>query len=126
MYSDMLCSVVTETAHAHVQKLVHELHIILLEKRVLRIYVRQTSNALVQDSVTEMNELAGWAWVGGDTSAADLDAQDIQLADMSPEDLLDAAQTILKPGNLTISVKRDPAIVPGDLAPLLTSLRNVL
>ena len=86
----------------------------------------QTSNALVQDSVTEMNELAGWAWVGGDTSAADLDAQDIQLADMSPEDLLDAAQTILKPGNLTISVKRDPAIVPGDLAPLLTSLRNVL
>ena len=86
----------------------------------------QTSNALVQDSVTEMNELAGWAWVGGDTSAADLDAQDIQLTDMSPEDLLDAAQTILKPGNLTISVKRDPAIVPGDLAPLLTSLRNVL
>ena len=85
-----------------------------------------TANTLVQDSVSEMNELAGWAWVGGDTSAADLDAQHIQLADMSIEDLLDAAQTILKPGNLTISVKRDPTIVTGDLAPLLASLRDVL
>ena len=85
-----------------------------------------TANTLVQDSVSELNELAGWAWVGGDVSQADLDAQAKQLADMTPEDLLDAAQTILHPGNLTISVKRDPAIVPGDLSPLLASLRDVL
>ena len=85
-----------------------------------------TANTLVQDSVSELNELAGWAWVGGDVSQADLDAQAKQLADMTPEDLLDAAQTILHPGNLTISVKRDPTIVPGDLSPLLASLRDVL
>ena len=105
--------------------------------RRLSVYVRPvrleqaramfaTENALVQDSVMELNELAGWAWVGGDVSEADLDAQAIQLADMTPEDLLDAAQTILKPGNLTISIQRDPAVVPGDLAPLLASLRDVL
>ena len=84
------------------------------------------ANTLVQDSVGELNELAGWAWIGGDTSAADLDAQAIQLEDMSSEDLLDAAQTIFKPGNLTISIKRDPTIVAGDLTPLLASLRDVL
>jgi len=84
------------------------------------------ANTLVQDSVTELNELAGWAWVAGDTSSADLDAQAIQLAEMSSEELLDAAQTIFKPENLAISIQRDPAVVPGDLAPLLASLRSVL
>lgn len=85
-----------------------------------------SANTLVQDSVSELNELAGWAWVAGDTSTADLDAQAIQLAEMSSEELLDAAQTIFKPENLTISIQRDPAVVPGDLAPLLASLRSVL
>ena len=117
--------------------LVESLRKVFAYLRRLTVYIRPvrmdqaramflTANTLVQDSVSEMNELAGWAWVGGDTSAADLDAQHIQLADMSIEDLLDAAQTILKPGNLTISVKRDPTIVTGDLAPLLASLRDVL
>ena len=117
--------------------LVESLRKVFAYLRRLTVYIRPvrmeqaramflTANTLVQDSVSEMNELAGWAWVGGDTSAADLDAQHIQLADMSIEDLLDAAQTILKPGNLTISVKRDPAVVPGDLAPLLASLRDIL
>ncbi|MBR3763863.1 MAG: insulinase family protein [Clostridia bacterium] len=117
--------------------LVESLRKVFAYLRRLTVYIRPvrleqaramflTANTLVQDSVGEMNELAGWAWVSGDTSAADLDAQHIQLADMTPEDLLDAAQTILKPGNLTISVKRDPAIVTGDLAPLLASLRDVL
>ena len=117
--------------------LVESLRKVFAYLRRLTVYIRPvrmdqaramflTANTLVQDSVSEMNELAGWAWVGGDISAADLDAQHIQLADMSIEDLLDAAQTILKPGNLTISVKRDPTIVTGDLAPLLASLRDVL
>ncbi len=85
-----------------------------------------SANTLVLDSVSELNELAGWSWVSGDTSAADLDAQALQLAEMNAEELLDTAQTILKPGNLTISLKRDPTVVPGDLGPLLRSLRDVL
>lgn len=84
------------------------------------------ANTLAQDSVTELNELAGWAWVAGDVSRADLDAQGVQLSDMTPEDLLDAAQTVFKPENLTISIKRDPAAVPGDLSGLLAELRGML
>lgn len=85
-----------------------------------------SANTLVLDSVGELNELAGWAWIAGDVSAADLDAQAIQLAEMSEAELLDAAQTIFKPENLTISIQRDPAIVTGDLAPLLANLRGTL
>lgn len=83
-------------------------------------------NTLVQDSVSELNELAGWAWVSGDVSRADLDAQTAQLNEMSPEDLLDAAQAIFKPENLVISIQRDPAVVPGDLSELLRELRDML
>lgn len=85
-----------------------------------------TANTLAQDSITELNELAGWAWVADDVSRADLDAQLSQLDEMTPEELLDAAQTVFKPGNLTISVRRDPAIVPGDLSALLEELRGML
>ncbi len=103
----------------------------------LTMYVRPTrleqmraqfacDNALAQDSITELNELAGWAWVAGDVSRADLDAQAVQLDDMTPEDLLDAAQTIFKPENLTISIQRDPAVIPGDLSDLLAELRGML
>ena len=117
--------------------LVESLRKVFAYLRRLTVYIRParleqaramfaTANTLVQDSVTELNELAGWAWVSDDTSNADLDAQESQLADMTPEDLLDAAQTIFKPGNLSISIQRDPAIVPGDLRPLLASLRDVL
>ena len=117
--------------------LVESLRKVFAYLRRLTVYIRTarleqarlmftTSNTLVQDSVGELNELAGWAWVGGDASNADLDAQKIQLADMTPEDLLDAAQTILKPNNLTISIQRDPTLVPEDLAPLLAELRSML
>ena len=106
------------------------LHRLTVYVRPVRLEQARTAfacaNTLVQDSVSELNELAGWAWVSGDTSAADLDAQNIQLEDMTPEDLLDAAQTIFKPGNLAISIKRDPNVVPGNLTPLLASLRDVL
>ena len=84
------------------------------------------ANTLVKDSVSELNALAGWAWVAGDVSRADIDAQNVQLADMTPEDLLDAAQTIFRPENLSISIQRDPVVVPGDLSGLLSELRGML
>ncbi len=83
-------------------------------------------SALTQDNVSEMNELAGWAWVAGDSSRADLDAQSSQLNDLSAEELLDAAQTIFKPENLVISVERDPEVVTEDMDKLFTELRNML
>jgi len=105
--------------------------------RRLTMYVRPTrlqmirtqfasANAMALDSISELNELAGWAWVAGDVTRADLDAQGTQLADLSAEELLDAAQTIFKPENLTISIQRDPSIVPGDLSELLDELRGML
>ena len=83
-------------------------------------------HALTLDNISEMNELAGWAWVAGDSSRADLDAQASQLNDLSPEELLDAAQTIFKPENLVISVERDPETVQEDLPELFQELRNML
>ena len=83
-------------------------------------------HALTQDNISEMNELAGWAWVAGDPSRADLDAQASQLNDLSAEELLDAAQTIFRPENLVISVERDPEIVQEDMGELFRELRSLL
>ena len=83
-------------------------------------------SALTQDNVSEMNELAGWAWVAGDASRADLDAQSSQLNDLSAEELLDAAQTIFRPENLTIAVERDPEAVAEDMEMLFRELRGML
>ena len=83
-------------------------------------------HALTQDNVSEMNELAGWAWVAGDSSRADLDAQAAQLNDLSAEELLDAAQTIFRPENLVISVERDPEAVQEDMGKLFAELRGML
>ena len=83
-------------------------------------------HALTQDNISEMNELAGWAWVAGDSSRADLDAQASQLGDLTPEELLDAAQTIFRPENLTIAVERDPEAVQEDMDKLFAELRNML
>lgn len=103
----------------------------------LNVYVRpirleqvrshfSVGHALTQDNVSEMNELAGWAWVAGDASRADLDAQAAQLNDLTPEELLDAAQTIFRPENLVISVERDPDAVQEDLDELFRELRSLL
>ena len=103
----------------------------------LNVYVRpirleqvrshfSVGHALTQDNVSEMNELAGWAWVAGDASRADLDAQAAQLRDLSPEEVLDAAQTIFRPENLVISVERDPEIVQEDMDELFQELRSLL
>ena len=83
-------------------------------------------HALTQDNISEMNELAGWAWVAGDSSRADLDAAAAQLNDLTPEELLDAAQTIFRPENLVISVERDPETVQEDMEELFRELRDKL
>ena len=112
------------------RKVFRYLHRLTRYVRPIRLNQIRTSfavqNALAMDSVSELNTLAGWAWVAGDVSRADLDAQASQLADLSAEELLDAAQTIFKPENLVISIQRDPAVVPGDLSGLLAELRDML
>ncbi len=119
------------------EKLVESLRKVFKYLHRLSVYIRPirleqvrshfaVGHALTQDNISEMNELAGWAWVAGDSSRADLDAQAAQLNDLTPEELLDAAQTIFKPENLVISVERDPEAVQEDMAELFQELRNTL
>ena len=119
------------------EKLVESLRKVFQYLHRLSVYVRPirleqvrshfaVGHALTQDNISEMNELAGWAWVAGDSSRADLDAQAAQLNDLTPEELLDAAQTIFKPENLVISVERDPEAVQEDLDEVFQELRDLL
>lgn len=119
------------------EKLCESLRKVFMYLHRLSMYVRPirlnqvrshftVGHALTQDNISEMNELAGWAWVAGDVSRADLDAQAAQLGDLSAEELLDAAQAIFRPENLCISVERDPETVTEDLDKLFAELRNML
>lgn len=119
------------------EKLCESLRKVFMYLHRLSMYVRPirlnqvrshftVGNALTQDNISEMNELAGWAWVAGDVSRADLDAQASQLNDLSAEELLDAAQTIFRPENLCISVERDPNAVAEDMDQLFAELRGML
>ncbi len=106
------------------------LHRLTMYVRPIRLNQVRTqftaSNAMAIDSISELNDLAGWAWIAGDVSRADLDAQTSTFADLTAEELLDAAQTVFKAENLCISIKRDPNVVPGDLSGLLGELRDML
>ena len=119
------------------EKLVESLRKVFNYLHRLNVYVRPirleqvrshfaVGPALTQDTISEMNELAGWAWVAGDASRADLDATAAQLNDLTPEELLDAAQTIFKPENLVISVERDPEAVQEDLGEVFQELLTLL
>ena len=119
------------------EKLCESLRKVFMYLHRLSMYVRPirlnqvrshftVGSALAQDNISELNELAGWAWVAGDPSRADLDAQASQLDDLSAEELLDAAQTIFRPENLSISVERNPDLVAEDMDALFTELRNML
>ncbi len=119
------------------EKLAESLRKVFKYLHRLSVYVRpvrleqvrshfSVGHALTQDNVSEMNELAGWAWVAGDSSRADLDAQAAQFNDLSAEELLDAAQTIFRPENLVISVERDPEAVQDDMSELFAELRGML
>lgn len=103
----------------------------------LRMYVRPIrleltrtqftdNHDLMLDSAEAMNELMGWGWLADDLSRADLDAAAQMYDDLTIEDLLDAAQSVFRPENLTVSIQRDPAKTPRSLRPLLTELRGVL
>lgn len=117
--------------------LVESLNSVFELLRRLRLYVRpvrltqtrmQFTDNLVfyLDDVSEMNELMGWSWMADDLSRADLDAQAQMYDDLTCEDLLDAAQSVFRPENLTISIQRDPARTPRGLKALLTRLRETL
>ena len=119
------------------EKLTESLRKVFMYLHRLSMYVRPirlnqvrshftVGSALAQDNISELNELAGWAWVAGDPSRADLDAQASQLDDLSAEELLDAAQTIFRPENLSISVERNPDLVAEDMDKLFEELRNML
>lgn len=119
------------------EKLVESLRKVFKYLHRLSVYIRPirleqvrshfaVGHALTQDNISEMNELAGWAWVAGDSARADLDAQASQLNDLTPEELLDAVQTIFKPENLVISVERDPEAVQEDLGEVFRELRELL
>lgn len=119
------------------EKLVESLRKVFMYLHRLSMYVRpirlnqvrshfSVGHALAQDNASEMNDLAGWAWIAGDSSRADLDAQAAQLNDLSAEELLDAAQTIFRPENLVIAVERDPNAVSEDLDKLFQELRGIL
>lgn len=84
-----------------------------------------TNNAMLTDDTGALNDRLGWAWMSGDTAQADLDAAAAQYNELSAEDLLDAAQTVFRPENLSIAVQYDSEIV-GDIAPLLNTLRESL
>ncbi len=119
------------------EKLAESLRKVFMYLHRLSMYVRPirlnqvrshftVGSALAQDDVSELNSLAGWAWVAGDVSRADLDAQASQLNDLSAEELLDAAQTIFRPENLCISVQHDPAVQKEDLDRLFRECRQML
>ncbi len=84
-----------------------------------------TNNAMLCDDTAALNDRLGWAWMSGDTAQADLDAAAAQYNELTAEELLDAAQTVFRPENLSIAIQHDPNMT-GDLAPLLLQLRNML
>lgn len=84
-----------------------------------------TNNAMLCDDTSALNDRLGWAWMSGDSAQADLDAAAAQYNELTAEELLDAAQTVFRPENLSIAIAHDPEIT-GDLTPLLLQLRNML
>lgn len=108
-------------------ELLHRLKLYVRPVRLTQTRMQFTDNLVFyQDDISGMNELMGWSWMADDLSRADLDSQAQMYDDLTCEDLLDAAQSIFRPENLTISVQRDPTQTPKSLKPLFTSLRTLL
>lgn len=78
------------------------------------------------DDVSGLADLMGWSWMADDLSRCDLDAQAQMYDDLTCEDLLDAAQSVFRPENLTMSIQHDPAVAPKNLKPLMRELRDML
>ncbi len=105
------------------------LHRLTMYVRPARLYQLRTqfttNNAMLTDDAPALCERLGWAWMSGDNSQADLDAAAAQYSELTAEELLDAAQTVFRPENLSMAIAYDSQTV-GDIAPLLGALRNML
>lgn len=84
-----------------------------------------TNNAMLCDDTAVLNDRLGWAWMSGDTAQADLDAAAAQYNELTAEELLDAAQTVFRPENLSMAIQYDPEVV-GNLSSLLQQVRDML
>lgn len=116
-----------EDSLQRVFQLLNRLKLYVRPIRLTQTRMQFTDNLVFyQDDVSAMNELMGWAWLADDLSRADLDAQAQMYDDLTCEDLLDAAQSVFRPENLSISIQRDPSQTPHSLKPLLERLRTAL
>lgn len=108
-------------------ELLHRLTIYVKPSRLDETRMQFTDNLVFyQDDVTGMNDLMGWSCLSGDTSRCDLDARAIMYNDLTEETLLNAAQVIFRPENMTIALQYDPAQCPCDVRALLEELRSKL
>lgn len=108
--------------------LIKRLCIYIRPVRLMLTRMQFTDNLVMeQDSAPGMNEMMGWAWVADDMGLCDLEAQAKMYDDLTVEDLLDAAQSIFRPENLTISIQHDPEQSKiADMDALLDELRGML
>lgn len=118
-------------------KLEESLRLVFSLLKRLRTYVKpdrldetrmQFTDNLVfyQDDVTGMNDLMGWACLSGDLARCDLGARAQMYNDLTHDDLLDAAQSVFRPENMTIGLQYDPAQCGCDVNALLAELRASL
>ena len=105
------------------------LHRLTMYVRPARLYQLRTqfttNNAMLTDDAPGLCERLGWAWMSGDNSQADLDAAAAQYSELTAEELLDAAQTVFRSENLSMTIAYDSQTV-GDIVPLLDALRKML
>lgn len=107
--------------------LLHRLSMYVRPVRLDETRMQFTQNLVFyQDDVAGMNDLMGWSAMADDLSLCDLEAQAQMYEDLTVEDILDAAQSVFRPENLTISIQRDSAVTPKNLKPLLQELRQML
>ena len=108
-------------------ELLHRLTIYVKPSRLDETRMQFTDNRVFyQDDVTGMNDLMGWSCLSGDTSRCDLDARAMMYNDLTEETLLNAAQVIFRPENMTIALQYDPAQCPADVRARLEELRGKL
>lgn len=79
-----------------------------------------------QDDVFSMNDLLGWACLSDDLARCDLDARAQMYNSLTQEDLLNAAQEVFRPENMTIALQYDPSQCTEDIPALLAELRAML
>lgn len=109
-------------------RLLQRLRIYIRPVRLMQCRLQFTDNLVMeQDGVSSMNQLAGWAWVADDLGQCDLESHAKLYDDLTVDELLNAAQCVYRPENLTISIQHDPeASKIEDMQVLLDELRGML